>query len=182
MSSRPRTPTPMLPPMRASRPAWRQMWPIRAVVVDLPLVPVMATTLGRLCAGAAFTVRANSSMSPRISTPAAWACSTVQCGSGWVSGTPGESIRAAKLDQSAVARSTSGEALGRRPRARAAASRPRARPRRPPAMRARAAVRPGAGQAEHGDASCPRSRGPGSWRAMPSPTAASGWRGRAGPA
>ncbi len=64
------------------------------MVVDLPLEPVIAATLGRLCAGAAFTVRAKSSMSPTISTPEAWALSTVQCGLGWVSGTPGDSISA----------------------------------------------------------------------------------------
>ena len=53
---------------------------ISAVVVDLPLVPVMATN------GASGAMRRrsrqNSSMSPIISTPAARACSTVQCGVG----------------------------------------------------------------------------------------------------
>ena len=98
----------MLPPMRASRPAAVSMWPNKAVVVDLPLVPVITTTLGRLFSGAALTVRAKSSMSPTISTPAARAICTVQCGSGWVSGAPGDSIRASNWDQSAVRRSTSG--------------------------------------------------------------------------
>ena len=41
-----------------------------------------------------------------ISTPAALALATVQCGSGWVSGTPGASTRAAKRLQSASLRSS----------------------------------------------------------------------------
>src|SRR3989344_1889194 len=127
--------------MRVSRPAWAQMWPIRAVVVDLPLVPVMATTLGRLCSGAAFTARAKSSMSPMISTPAALARSTVQCGVGCVSGTPGDRTRAAKLHQSAELRSTSSNPSA------AAASRAAGRSSHratwaPPACRARAAASP----------------------------------------
>ena len=131
----------MLPPMRTSRPAWAQTWPISAVVVDLPLVPVMATIFGFLCSGAAFTARAKSSISPTISTPAARALSTVQCGAGWVSGTPGDSIRAANWLQSALDRSTSG-----RPSA-AAASREagfssHSATFAPPAMRARAAASP----------------------------------------
>ncbi len=36
-----------------------------------------------------------------ISTPARRALPTVQCGAGWVSGTPGDSTSAAKRDQSA---------------------------------------------------------------------------------
>src|SRR6185369_5962218 len=141
MSSRPRTPRPMLPPMRTSRPAMAQMWPTSAVVVDLPLVPVTATLFGRLCSGAAFTVRAKSSMSPRISTPASLARSTVQCGAGWVSGTPGDSIRAAKCDQSALERSVSAKPSA------SAASRAAGRSSQsatwaPPATSARAAVSP----------------------------------------
>src|SRR6185437_4160308 len=141
MSSRSSTPTPMLPPMRASRPASRQTWPTSAVVVDLPLVPVMATILGLRCSGAAFTARAKSSMSPTISTPAARAFSTVQCGAGWVSGTPGDSIRAANPLQSAVLRSTSGKPAA------AAASREagfssHSATCAPPATSARAAARP----------------------------------------
>ena len=41
-----------------------------------------------------------------ISTPAALALATVQCGSGWVSGTPGASTRAANRLQSASLRSS----------------------------------------------------------------------------
>ena len=40
-----------------------------------------------------------------IGTPAALASGTVQCGSGWVSGTPGESTKAEKRDQSSSCRS-----------------------------------------------------------------------------
>ena len=58
-----------------------------AVVVDLPLVPVMATTLpGAPCFARS---RQNSSMSPITSTPAASARTTAQFGSGWVRGMPG---------------------------------------------------------------------------------------------
>jgi len=93
----------MLPPICTSLPASRRMWATSAVVVDLPLVPVMATNGA---SGASFArSRQNSSMSPMISTPAAFASLADQCGSGWVSGTPGERISAAKRDQSAVRRS-----------------------------------------------------------------------------
>ena len=61
---------PMLPPICTSRPAARRMWAISAVVVDLPLVPVMATN-GRIGTAARARSRQNSSMSPMISTPAA---------------------------------------------------------------------------------------------------------------
>ncbi len=37
---------PILPPTSTSRPAARKRWPISAVVVDLPLVPVIATSRG----------------------------------------------------------------------------------------------------------------------------------------
>ncbi len=94
------------------------MWPISAVVVDLPLVPVMATTRGRLCSGAAFTARAKSSISPITGTPAARAAATVQCGAGWVKGTPGATTSAAKSDQSAAFRVDELEALGARGRPR----------------------------------------------------------------
>ena len=96
----------MLPPICASLPACPRMCAIRAVVVDLPLVPVMATNgaSGALLARS----RANSSMSPMISTPAARAFCTVQCGSGCVSGTPGASTSAANRLQSAAERSSTG--------------------------------------------------------------------------
>ena len=75
-----------------------------AVVVDLPLVPVMAM---KGASGAIFArSRQNSSMSPITSTPLALASSTVQCGFGWVSGTPGASTSAAKRRQSASRRSS----------------------------------------------------------------------------
>ena len=41
--------SPMLPPTRASRPASFSMAPRAAVVVDLPLVPVTATTVPWRC-------------------------------------------------------------------------------------------------------------------------------------
>ena len=77
-----------------------------AVVVDLPLVPVMATNgaFGALRRRS----RQNSSMSPITSTAAARASPTVQCGAGWVSGTPGASTSAAIFDQSICRRSAVG--------------------------------------------------------------------------
>ncbi len=88
---------PMLPPICTSWPASRIRCATSAVVVDLPLVPVMATN------GAFGAVRLrsrqNSSMSPITATPARCAASTVQCGVGCVSGTPGASTSAAKFAQ-----------------------------------------------------------------------------------
>ena len=141
MSSRLSTPWPILPPIRTARPVSARMWPIRAVVVDLPLVPVIATTLGRLCSGAAFTVRAKSSMSPRISTPSVLARSTVQCGVGWVSGTPGDSIKAANSDQSAWVRSVTSKPSAIAASREAALSSQSATL-APPATRARADAKP----------------------------------------
>ena len=65
--SRSRMAVPMLPPICASLPAAWRIWAMSAVVVDLPLVPVMATNgaSGQLLARS----RQNSSMSPTISTP-----------------------------------------------------------------------------------------------------------------
>ena len=54
--------------------------------------------------------RQNSSMSPITSTAAARASPTVQCGAGWVSGTPGASTSAAIFDQSTWRRSAVGNA------------------------------------------------------------------------
>src|SRR5665213_1089748 len=75
---------------------------VSAVVVDLPLVPVMATS-GQLrpwlsCMAA--RSRQNNSISPMISTSCWRASRTVQCGSGWVSGTPGASTNAETSRQS----------------------------------------------------------------------------------
>jgi hypothetical protein len=82
------------------------MCAISAVVVDFPLVPVIATK----GASGARTARSrlNNSTSPMISTPAAWASAAAQCGAGCVSGTPGVSTKAAIFDQSAVRRSAVG--------------------------------------------------------------------------
>ena len=126
----------MLPPIATSRPASPRTWAISAVVVDLPLVPVIATS-GASGARAARS-RAKSSMSPMTATPAAAALSTVQCGLGWVSGTPGARTNAAKPRQSAAERSTGAKPARRRARAPSRRRpRPRLRRRRP---RARASV------------------------------------------
>ena len=179
MSSRPRTPKPILPPMRTSRPAWATTWAMSAVVVDLPLVPVMATIFGRLWAGAAATVRAKSSISPRISTPASRAISTVQCGSGWVRGTPGESTRAAKSAQSDLARSSStNPSAAAASRAAGFSSQTTTWAR--PAKRARAAVSPE--RARPNTATFLPSKPRTGIIGRPPPIAASGWKGRAGPA
>ena len=110
-----------------------------AVVVDLPLVPVMATNgaSGQLLARS----RQNSSMSPMISTPAALALATVQCGAGCVSGTPGASTRAANRLQSALASSSTGKPAAAAA-SRLAAVSSAATTLAPPAASARAAARP----------------------------------------
>ena len=97
---------PILPPSCASIPAEATRWAISAVVVDLPLVPVMATK----GAPGAWNLRSrqNNSMSPITSTPAFRASATTQCGAGWVSGTPGASTRLAILLQSASCKSAVG--------------------------------------------------------------------------
>ena len=92
----------MLPPISTDLPAAVSRWAISAVVVDLPLVPVMAM---KGASGASFARSIqNSSTSPMIWMPAARARSTVQCGLGWVSGTPGESTSASKSFQLAARR------------------------------------------------------------------------------
>ena len=93
------TGTPMLPPIATSRPASLSTWAISAVVVDLPLVPVMATN--GASGALAPRSRAKSSMSPTIGTPASSARLTVQCGVGWVRGTPGASTKSLNPRQSA---------------------------------------------------------------------------------
>src|SRR5882672_4412124 len=72
------------------------MWPIKAVVVDLPLVPVTAMMGAALFAcPAGLIMRANSSTSPITSAPASRARRTTAWGSGWVKGTPGLKMMAA---------------------------------------------------------------------------------------
>ena len=68
------TGTPILPPICASRPALVSRCAVSAVVVDLPLVPVMATS-GQRAPDLARS-RQNNSMSPMISTPALRASAT----------------------------------------------------------------------------------------------------------
>src|SRR5207249_5671448 len=74
-----------------------------AVVVDLPLVPVIATN----GASGAWRRRSrqNNSMSPITSQPAWRAISTDQCGAGCVSGAPGVRINAEKFVHDTVRRS-----------------------------------------------------------------------------
>ena len=121
-------------------------------------------------------------MSPTISTPAALAFSTVQCGSGWVSGTPGESIRAANCDQSAVAQVDEREALGLGRVARRPAFSSQSATSAPPATQGARGGQARAGQAEHGDRLALEAADRDHGVRLPSPTAASGWPGRAGPA
>src|SRR5690349_3024636 len=97
---------PMLPPSSVWWPALSSRCATSAVVVDLPFVPVIAT---KIESGAMRRrARQKSSMSPITSTPAARASPTVQCGAGWVSGTPGASTSAAMRDQSTPRRSAVG--------------------------------------------------------------------------
>ena len=78
------------------------------MVVDLPLVPVMATN-GE-CGASLRRSRQNNSTSPITSTWALFARTTDQCGDGWVSGTPGASSSAEIFDQSIVAQVFGGDA------------------------------------------------------------------------
>ena len=133
------TGTPMLPPIATSWPSPASRCAVSAVVVDLPLVPVIAISGAR---GARDRrSRQNSSTSPMMATPASRASLAAQCGSGWVSGTPGDSTRNAKRDQSASRRLTTSTPSAR------AASRPaspssQAATLAPPARRARAVASP----------------------------------------
>src|SRR5712671_4946614 len=95
-------PRPILPPTSQRRPAWSRMWPIRAVVVDLPLVPVIPTNPASDCA------RARSSMSQMIFLPAARAAAATGCGLGRWLGMPGLMMSAAARDQPMDAGSTTG--------------------------------------------------------------------------
>ena len=121
---------------------------ISAVVVDLPLVPVMATN----GASGAWRRRSrqNNSISPITSTPAFCASFTTQCGAGWVSGTPGASTSAAILLQSAWCRSAVGiPAASAFSRLAALSSQPTTSA--PPASSACALDKPRTAQPEHGD-------------------------------
>src|SRR4051812_7274253 len=129
----------MLPPICTSRPARRRIWVRSAVVVDFPLVPVMATK--GACRAIAARSRQNSSMSPMISIPCALARPTVQCGSGCVSGTPGASTRASNPDQSALLRSPVSMSCALAASIRAGLS-SQASTRAPPAFKASAVARP----------------------------------------
>src|SRR6478735_5831166 len=100
------TALPILPPSATRLPACSRRWAVSAVVVDLPLVPVMTMTLPGLPCFA--RSRKNSSVSPITGTPASFAFSTLQCGLGWVSGTPGASTSAAKSHQASDFRSRRG--------------------------------------------------------------------------
>src|SRR6266446_4903557 len=91
---------PILPPTSQRRPAWARIWPIRAVVVDLPLVPVMPTKPASDCA------RAKSSMSQTIFLPAARAAAATGCGLGRRLGMPGLMMSAVVRGQSMDAGST----------------------------------------------------------------------------
>ena len=70
--------SPRLPPTNVGRPVARIMSPVSVVVVDLPLVPVIAMTVPA-------TNREASSISPVMATPAARAAA-----SSGISGTPGD--------------------------------------------------------------------------------------------
>src|SRR5438067_969788 len=88
----------MLPPACASNPQAFSTCAISAVVVDLPLVPVIATTGARpFVAAAGRIVRANNSTSPITSAPPLRARRTTACGCGCVRAMPGLRINAATV-------------------------------------------------------------------------------------
>ncbi len=83
--SRSRTPRPMLPPTWVGRPASFMTWAVRAVVVDLPFEPVMATTVGmrsKLSQAGVAKERKNRPMSLSTATPASQAATIAGCGAG----------------------------------------------------------------------------------------------------
>src|SRR5437879_2294629 len=87
-------PRPILPPTSQALPAFFRIWPISAVVVDLPLVPVMPTKR------AFGWARASNSISQMIGLPAACAAAATACGLGRWLGMPGLMTRAVTFDQS----------------------------------------------------------------------------------
>ena len=99
--SRSRMAVPILPPICTSRPAERRMCGDerrrRRLAVGAGDGDERRVGQARLRRS-----RQNSSISPMTSTPAALALTTVQCGSGWVNGTPGANTRAAKRPHSAT--------------------------------------------------------------------------------
>src|SRR5471032_677842 len=148
----------MLPPTWLGHPTLCRMWPINAVVVDLPLVPVTAT---KRAFGSA---RASSSMSQMIGLPAARAAAATACGLGNVLGMPGLMTSAVIFDQSILSGSASFmPALAAALRVSALSS--QAAHSTPAAMRARTVVRP--------DRASPRTMYDDPWRKerliMPSP-------------
>src|SRR5471032_3029089 len=125
----------MLPPTCDGQPTLCRMWPINAVVVDLPLVPVTAT---KRALGSA---RASSSISQMIGLPAARAAAATACGLGSVLGMPGLMTSAVIFDQSILSGSASFiPALAAALRVSSLSS--QATQSTPPAMRARTVVRP----------------------------------------
>ena len=87
---------PILPPSCASMPADAARWAISAVVVDLPLVPVMATNgaSGRVAPPLAAE---QLDVADHLDAGLVRERRPSQCGAGWVSGTPGASTSAAIL-------------------------------------------------------------------------------------
>ena len=131
--------SPILPPMATWQPASRSRCAVSAVVVDLPLVPVIPMTFAlEFCAS---RWRKNSSVSPITSIPADSAFLTVQCGSGCVSGTPGASTSAPSSCQAALRRSKTGMPSASA-RLRLSSPSSQAKTRAPPACSALAAARP----------------------------------------
>ena len=128
------------------------MWPISAVVVDLPLVPVIAMTrrapvLLRARRGSrARTVPCRRSLRHRRLAPGA----RRGCGSGWVSGTPG--LRISALISSHGQRSHGSSAIApSRAAWRAASLSSQANTRAPPAFKRARRRQAGARQPEDAD-------------------------------
>src|SRR5216683_4455323 len=128
-------PRPILPPTSQRRPASTRIWPIRAVVVDLPLVPVMPMK------PAFGWARASSSMSQMIGLPAARAATATGCGLGRWLGMPGLMTSAATCDQPMDAGSTTGTPI-LAAASREAALSSQATQSIPAALRARTVARP----------------------------------------
>src|SRR5690242_1250282 len=128
-------PRPILPPTSQVAPAVLRIWPISAVVVDLPLVPVTATKRLFGCA------RASSSTSQISGLPAARAAAATGCGLGRRLGMPGLITSAVNRFQSMLEGSASIAPIAAAcPRAASLSS--QATQSIPAAIRARTVVRP----------------------------------------
>ena len=139
-SGRLRAAGPRLAPAALGMPATVQICASSAVVVDLPLVPVMPANFARQPLPR--TARYSSSASVSTGTPCATAQAACSCGLGNLCGMPGESTSASSRPGTSEGRMSVKSSARASQRARRAANRPRRTPPRPSSRSARAAGSP----------------------------------------